>query len=86
MNEEISLADLLAAENSAELIKTLPFEKGLSLLENLVSQVESGRLSLEQAICSYERGVALLAHLRIQLEGAEKRLQVLQLQEKEEGA
>lgn len=55
----------------------LSFEKGLALLEELVSKVEEGSLPLDQAIGAYERGVGLIEHLQGQLGSAEEKLRVL---------
>lgn len=86
MTEEVSVASLLESKSPEKIIKKLSFEQGLELLEALVTQVEQGSVSLEQAIGSYEKGVVLLGHLRAQLEGAEARLSVMQVEEKgEEG-
>lgn len=69
---------LLAGEGSEDAIQSLSFEQGLKLLEELVAIVESGSLPLDRAVTSYERGTALLQHLRGQLSGAEERLRILQ--------
>ena len=75
--KSINLKDLLVDENPAEKIATLSFEEGLTLLDELVEKVESGTLPLDKSIASYERGVALLDHLRKMLTGAEAKLKVL---------
>jgi exodeoxyribonuclease VII small subunit len=49
----------------------------MKLLTELVGQVESGDLPLEQSIHAYERGALLLQQLRAQLEAAEVRLTVV---------
>lgn len=54
--------------------ETVPFEKGLAQLEQLVDALEAGDLSLEQGVESYQQGVELLAALQTQLQGAEKRV------------
>jgi len=74
----VTVESLLAGEGSEEAIKGLSFEQGLKLLEELVAIVESGSLPLDRAVTSYERGTALLQHLRSQLSGAEERLRILQ--------
>lgn len=77
MNESTTLQQLLAEKISAKTISQLSFEQGLQLLETLVSQVESGTLSLEDAMRAYERGSLLTEHLRTLLTGAEEKLKVL---------
>lgn len=84
MSDAISLEELLQSKSPEKAVKKLSFEHGLELLEALVTQVEQGSLSLEQAIGSYETGVSLLGHLRSQLEGAETRLSVMQAGEKKD--
>ncbi len=77
MAEALTLKDLITLENAAERIKELPFESGLKLLEELVTKVESGALSLDKSILSYEKGVELINHLKKLLSGAEEKLKVL---------
>ncbi|RMG39780.1 MAG: exodeoxyribonuclease VII small subunit [Candidatus Dadabacteria bacterium] len=77
MSEEISLNELLEDQNIDEKIKELSFEDGLKLLEELVEKVESGSLSLDKAVLSYEKGVALINRLRELLSGAEEKLKIL---------
>jgi len=76
MAESLSLKDLLAEEGQTK-VSDVNFESGLKLLEELVGKVESGSLPLDKAILSYERGVALITHLRGVLKGAEQKLQTL---------
>ena len=78
MSKNLSLKELVTAEDLDEKIKDLSFENGLQLLEELVEKVESGGLPLDKAILSYERGVVLIEKLRSQLTKAEEKLQVLQ--------
>lgn len=37
----------------------LSFEEALSMLENIVRELESGRIKLDDAVSSYEKAVAL---------------------------
>ncbi|MBM3766815.1 MAG: exodeoxyribonuclease VII small subunit [Acidobacteria bacterium] len=53
------------------------FEKGLSELESVVKELESGDLPLEKAIQVFERGVGLSERCRKELEAAETRVEVL---------
>lgn len=73
----ISLNDLLTKESLEDALKTLSFEDGLKLLEELVSKVEAGSLSLDKAVLSYEKGALLIDHLRTLLSGAEEKLKIL---------
>ncbi len=55
----------------------LTFEAGLSELESVVKQLESGDLPLEKALELFEKGVQLSETCRKQLEEAETRIEVL---------
>ncbi len=78
----VKVEDILADQDPAEKIAALTFEQGLGLLEELVTSVESGSLPLDKSMLSYERGVALIEHLRAKLSGAEEKLRVLQKEQK----
>lgn len=53
------------------------FEQGLTDLETVVKELESGDLPLEKAIQVFERGVALSDRCRKELEDAETRVEIL---------
>ena len=53
------------------------FEDELSDLEGIVSQIDSGELSLEESISAFERGVALVRSLNQKLDEVERRVEVL---------
>ena len=55
------------------------FEQGLSDLETVVKELESGDLPLEKAIEIFERGVTLSDRCRKELEDAETRVEILPL-------
>lgn len=57
--------------------KRLSFEKNLELLEQIVSELERGELTLEDALDRYERGVAAHKECLDILAAAEKRIEVL---------
>lgn len=78
MAKSISIETLLEKGLSDAEIKSLSFEQGLELLDELVKRVEGGSLPLEQSIGAYERGVALIDRLKEVLSGAEKKLKKLQ--------
>jgi len=61
----------------------LKFEKALEKLESIVGRMESGELSLEEALKSYEEGVKLLRLCTKTLE--EARNKVLVLRQTDEG-
>ena len=53
------------------------FDDGLDRLETLVQQLESGSLSLEDALARFEEGVQLSQGLQKQLAEAQRRGEVL---------
>jgi exodeoxyribonuclease VII small subunit len=53
------------------------FEEGLQALEQIVERLETGDLSLEEALTSFEDGVGLVKHLRDKLTEVEKRIEIL---------
>ena len=56
---------------------TASFEAGLSKLESVVKQLESGELPLEKALELFEKGMKLSESCRRQLEEAETRVEIL---------
>ena len=62
-------------------IKELKFEEGLKKLEELVTQLDDGDLSLEESISYYEIGVKLKSHCEKLLKTAE--LKILKVSDKE---
>jgi exodeoxyribonuclease VII small subunit len=53
------------------------FEDELADLEGIVSEIDSGELSLEESIAAFERGVALVRSLNQTLDEVERRVEVL---------
>jgi exodeoxyribonuclease VII small subunit len=53
------------------------FEAALEQLEQLVTQMESGQLTLEQSLQAFEQGVALTRQCQRTLSQAEQRVQLL---------
>ena len=56
---------------------TALFEDSLTELEQLVSQLEQGDISLEESLKSFERGVTLTRVCQKALQEAEQKVQVL---------
>ena len=57
--------------------KTKKFEDELKDLETIVSQIDSGELSLDESIGAFERGVALVKSLSQKLDEVERKVEVL---------
>jgi exodeoxyribonuclease VII small subunit len=55
----------------------LRFEDSLTRLEQLVGQLESGNLPLEESLKVFEEGIALARRCAKYLEDAEKRIEIL---------
>ena len=53
---------------------TLPFERALAELEEIVTKLERGSVPLEESITIYERGEALKKHCEALLRNAELRV------------
>ncbi len=53
------------------------FEDSMQKLEKTVRDLESGDLTLEESLSSFESGVGLAKELRGYLEGARRRVEVL---------
>ena len=62
-------------------IKELKFEEGLKKLEDLVTQLDEGDLSLEESIANYEIGIKLKNHCEKLIKEAE--LKILKVSDKE---
>jgi exodeoxyribonuclease VII small subunit len=56
----------------------LSFEKALAELEKIVARMESGELSLEQALESHKRGLELARFCQKRLESAQQQVKVLE--------
>ncbi|HEY8049577.1 MAG TPA: exodeoxyribonuclease VII small subunit [Ramlibacter sp.] len=53
------------------------YEAALAELEQLVAQIESGQLPLEQLLAGYQRGAQLLQFCRDKLQAVEDQVKVL---------
>jgi exodeoxyribonuclease VII small subunit len=51
-----------------------PFEESLAELEQVVRDLESGQLGLDDALTRYERGITLIKHCHARLQEAEQRI------------
>jgi len=61
------------AEKNKSLQK-LNFEEAMTKLENIVEELESGELSLEDSVKSFEKGIELSKLCKKKLESAENRV------------
>jgi exodeoxyribonuclease VII small subunit len=52
----------------------LSFEDALGRLEELIDQIESGEIGLEESLKRYEQGTALIKRCRSVLDGAQQKI------------
>ena len=58
--------------------KALSFEAAVAELEQVVADMESGKLSLEDSLAAYQRGAELLTQCRSRLDDAQQQVRVLE--------
>lgn len=56
-------------------LDTLGFESALAELETIVKDLETGKVSLEDSIAAYERGMLLKAHCESKLRDAQMKIE-----------
>ncbi|MFZ9297116.1 MAG: exodeoxyribonuclease VII small subunit [Hylemonella sp.] len=66
-----------ATPSTAVLQPPASYEQALSELEQLVSQLESGAMPLEQLLAGYQRGAQLLQFCRDRLTAVENQIKLL---------
>ncbi len=54
------------------------YEDATAELEQLVQQLESGQMSLDETLKAYQRGASLLRYCREKLQGVEQQIQMLE--------
>jgi len=57
--------------------KSHPFEESLAELEQVVERMEQGKLSLEETLKLFERGIQLTRSCQKALQDAEQKVQIL---------
>ena len=60
-------------------IKDLSFEEALARLENLVRELESGRIRLDDAVIAYERAVSLKKLCENKLRDAQLKIEKIEI-------
>ncbi|WP_114690034.1 exodeoxyribonuclease VII small subunit [Polynucleobacter necessarius] len=56
----------------------LRYEQAVKELENLISDMEAGKFSLEEILLAYQRGAALLKHCQGMLTQVEQQVRVFE--------
>ena len=54
------------------------FEAGLTELENIVTSIEAGKMSLEVSLLAHKRGVELLQYCQATLQSAQQQVRILE--------
>ena len=54
------------------------FEAGLTELENIVTSMEEGKMSLEVSLLAHKRGVELLQYCQATLQSAQQQVRILE--------
>lgn len=57
----------------------LRYEQAVKELEKLISDMESGKFSLEETLLAYQRGAALLKHCQAMLAQVEQQVRVFEV-------
>jgi exodeoxyribonuclease VII small subunit len=66
-----------AAMSDANNTTSMNFEAALKELEQIVRELESGDVGLDDSLKKFEQGIELYKRCRQTLEGAEKRIKIL---------
>ena len=65
----------MAEQKPKDDVAKLNFEEAIKELTSIVSEVEQGRIPLQQSLEQYEKGMALIKHCRGILTEAEQRIE-----------
>jgi len=63
------------SDESADDVSKLSFEDALKQLEDIVRELESGTVNLDNAVAAYERGTALKRHCEAKLAEAKAKIE-----------
>ena len=66
-----------APKTVADPAPAVDFEHSLDELEQLVTRMDGGELSLDESLASFERGIGLFRHCQQSLQQAELRVRLL---------
>ena len=76
MQDSSSVGDVTWRMDTQKL-RSLSFEDGYELLEQVIQQLEQGELSLDESVSLYEEGMQLALHCGKQLDDAEMKVSQL---------
>lgn len=63
----------------SDTIQDISFEEALQQLENIVRELEGGRIKLDEAVSSYEKAVALKQFCENKLKAAQLKIEKIQI-------
>ncbi len=69
----------MSENNIKNEIDKMTFEEALKLLEDIVSQLDSGEIDLDKAVEAYEKGTNLKAHCEKKLKEAQLRVEKIEV-------
>lgn len=69
---------------SKKALKSKDFETSVKELEDIIKKMESGDLSLENSLKSFEQGINLTSHCQELLNKAEQKVQILMDKQEEQ--
>jgi exodeoxyribonuclease VII small subunit len=74
----------MADKNQEKDIGELSFEEAIAGLTDIVGKIEQGQIPLQDSIQQYEKGMALIKHCRTILQKAEKRIEKIAEEQRED--
>lgn len=75
-------SEIMSREPAKAAVVDLPFEQAIQELEQIVSELEKGQVSLDESVALYARGRALQERCEKLLAQAEARVEKITLDEK----
>ena len=69
----------MSEDNAKPALESTSFEDALRELETIVTSLERGDVSLDDAIAAFERGTALKAHCQARLEEARMKVEQIKV-------
>ena len=74
----------MADKSQEKDIGELSFEEAIAGLTDIVGRIEQGQIPLQDSLQQYEKGMALIKHCRTILQKAEKRIEKITEEQRED--
>jgi len=84
LTQDTGAKDSVKRETHYMVVKKKSFEESLKELENIVTRLEAGEISLEESLVQFEQGTKLYKECKSQLNIAEKKIAIITESLKEE--